>query len=1336
MAFSWTKEQQQVISLRGRNILVSAAAGSGKTAVLVERIIGLITDEAAPVDIDQLLIVTFTNAAAAEMRERIGSAIEKKVEEQPDNVHLLRQLTLVHHAQITTIHSFCLNVIRNYFHRIDLDPSFRIGDEGELKLLKEDVLGTLLEQHYEEAKEEFTSFVDTFAQGKDDTGIGELILKCYEFSCSYPWPEEWLAACREAYAIETVQELEQTEWMGFLTEQLALELGEQQYNYQRMVQLCEDEDGPAYLLPVIGREAELLEGTLPFSSFTEGQEALQSITFERLPRKKKTDVFDADKLEQVKALRDGVKKSIAKLQKTYGTNTEQVLEQLKEAAPAVSLITGLAEEFATAYAEAKKSRNLVDFNDLEHFALKILTVREDGQWKPSDVAMQYRDTFAEIMIDEYQDSNLVQEVVLNAISKEPLGQPNLFMVGDVKQSIYKFRLARPELFMEKYHTYTTEDSLYQKIELHQNFRSRASVLHSVNYLFYRMMQASLGGIDYTEDAALHPGLTFAEGEGCIGGSTELLLLDLSEQPTEEREDADVESSGAEIVSGAGVQEQGGASETRQSERDSVSAAAAAGIDTSSAQEDSLEEEERSSRAWEARLVGERILQLVNSEDPQMVWDKEQQCYRPAAFRDIVILLRSLSGWAEEFVNTLMDMGIPAYAESRSGYFTTIEVQTVLNLLHIIDNPIQDIPLVAVLHSPLVGLTSQDLSRIRQFAPRDIGSGFYGALLFYREHGGDGEELFAKVQAFLEDLSRYRDMAEYLPLHSLLEQILEQTGYYAYVSLMPGGERRRANIDMLLQKALAYESTSYKGVFHFIRYIELLQKYAVDFGEASVTGEQDDTVRIMSIHKSKGLEFPIVILAGCAKKFNVQDTRARVVFHPDYGMGVDAVNPALRTREVTLLKRAFAGKLQLENLGEELRVLYVALTRAKEKLILTGACKELGDYLKKISLSSRETKGAVRYGVLSKAASYLDFMLPALAQGTELYDFDCEASVSQTCVADTSGERLFAITCTDCYELAEKRQETVKEEALQLQEFEQWDSEQVWEPEWAQELEERFAYSYHYDRLYQVHATMSVSELKRLSQVQDDVPPVAELYPQGEQNLFFLQALQEGDEMQISQQSGLKQEEATGDSNPETEPEDLPAFLRNEQETAVSGARRGTLYHLVMENLKYESQMTRETIEKALDIMVGNGILTRAERKLIFPGKILPFFRTPLYRRLYTAWKDNKLHRERQFIIGIPVEELTVHQELAAGSANLPLTDTGRSGGDFVMVQGIIDLYFEEEDGLVLLDYKTDRVNDEETLTNRYRVQLDYYQKALERLTGKPVKERYLYAFALNRLVRI
>ncbi len=1334
MAFSWTKEQQQVISLRGRNILVSAAAGSGKTAVLVERIIGLITDEAAGVDIDQLLIVTFTNAAAAEMRERIGSAIEKKVEEQPDNIHLQRQLTLVHHAQITTIHSFCLNVIRNYFHRIDLDPSFRIGDEGELKLLKEEVLDTLLERHYEEGEEEFISFVDTFAQGKDDAGIGELILKCYEFSCSYPWPQEWLAACRKAYEIETVRELEQTEWMGFLTEQLAFELEELQYNYQRIVQLCEEEDGPAYLLPVIAREAEMLEGTLPFASFTEGQEAVKSIAFERLPRKKKTDVFDADKLEQVKALRDGVKKSIAKLQKTYGTDAQQVLAQLQEAAPAVRLITALAEEFAAAYAGAKKKRNLVDFNDLEHFALNILTVREDGQWKPSDTAAQYRDTFAEIMIDEYQDSNLVQEVVLNAISKEPLGKPNLFMVGDVKQSIYKFRLARPELFMEKYHTYTTEDGLYQKIELHQNFRSRASVLHSVNYLFYRIMQASLGGIDYTEDGALHPGLAFAEGEGRIGGSTELILLDLSQQPTEVREDT--ESDGQEVIFSADIQEQGGVSETGQAEKESISqAAAAAGIDTSSAQEDSLEEEERSSRAWEARLAGERILELVNPQNPQMVWDKEKQCYRPASFRDIVILLRSLSGWAEEFVNTLMDMGIPAYAESRSGYFTTIEVQTVLNLLHIIDNPIQDIPLVAVLHSPLVGLTSEELSRIRQFAPGDIGSGFFGALLFFKEHGGDGEELFAKVETFLTDLSRYRDMAEYLPLHRLLEEILEQTGYYAYVSLMPGGERRRANIDMLLQKALTYESTSYKGVFHFIRYIELLQKYAVDFGEASVTGEQEDTVRIMSIHKSKGLEFPVVILAGCAKKFNVQDTRARVVFHPDYGMGVDAVNPALRTREVTLLKRAFAGKLQLENLGEELRVLYVALTRAKEKLIMTGACKELGDYLKKISLSSRDTKGAIRYGVLSKAASYLDFMLPALMQGTQLYDFDCEAPVSQTGVADTSGERLFAIASTDCSALAEKRREMISEEALQMQEFAQWDSEQVWEPDWAKELAERFAYSYHYDRLYQVHATMSVSELKRLSQVEEDVPPAAMLYPQREKTGIYLHSAVEEGIQPFFQPEGAYAEDST-DVNPEQEEEALPAFLQDEQKIQVSGARRGTLYHLVMENLKYEPQMTKETIEKALENMVGKGILTSSERELIFSGKILPFFHTSLYGRLYAAQEEHRLHRERQFIIGIPIEELAAHQELVPGAENLPLSDPFRRGGDFVMIQGIIDLYFEEEDGLVLLDYKTDRVSEAEELTERYRVQLDYYQKALERLTGRVVKERYLYSFALNRLIQI
>lgn len=873
--------------------------------------------------------------------------------------------------------------------------------------------------------------------------------------------------------------------------------------------------------------------------------------------------------------------------------------------------------------------------------------------------------------------------------------------------------------MEKYHTYTMEDSLYQKIELHQNFRSRASVLCSVNYLFYRMMQASLGGIDYTEDAALHPGLEFAEGEGCIGGSTELLLLDLSQESAEEDMDSHTENA-----------EAGSVPTISQSEKAAFSdAAAAAGIETSTAgQGEELQDEEQSSRAWEARLVGERILQLVDKKNPQMVWDKEQQCYRPASYRDIVILLRSLSGWSEEFVNTLMDMGIPAYAESRSGYFTTVEVQTVLNLLHIIDNPIQDIPLVAVLHSPLVGLSSQELSCIRQFAPGDLGNGFFGALLFYKEHGGDGGELFAKVQTFLEDLNRYRDMAEYLPLHSLLEQILEQTGYYDYVSLMPGGERRRANIDMLLQKALAYESTSYKGVFHFIRYIELLQKYAVDFGEASVIGEHEDTVRIMSIHKSKGLEFPIVILAGCAKKFNVQDTRARVVFHPDYGIGVDAVNPTLRTREVTLLKRAFAGKLQLENLGEELRVLYVALTRAKEKLILTGVCRDLGKYLEKMTLLAEGSSGVMRYGILSKAASYLDFMLPALAQETRLYDRDCGAAVARTWVADEQGEVLFTIACTDCNELAGKRQKTAAEEVLQMQEFTQWDNGQIWDPQWAEELAERFAYSYHYDRLYQIHTTMSVSELKRLSQLQEDVPPSAQLYP---------------DRGTVSEPKFLQWEQTAvaGEEGSWHEQKELPAFLCSGQEITVDPARRGTLYHLVMEHLPYAQQMTIQIIQNTLENMVEKGILTPEERKLIFPEKILPFFRTSLYGRMYAAKEKGNLYRERRFLIGIPIEELTAHQELTEGegkgySANLPLTDASRSGGDFVMVQGIIDLYFEEEDGLILLDYKTDQIKEEETLKNRYRVQLDYYQKALEKLTGKPVKERYLYGFALNRLIPI
>lgn len=810
--------------------------------------------------------------------------------------------------------------------------------------------------------------------------------------------------------------------------------------------------------------------------------------------------------------------------------------------------------------------------------------------------------------------------------------------------------------MEKYRSYTTEDSLYQKIELHKNFRSRASVLESVNYLFYRIMQESLGGIAYTEEAALHPGLSYAEGEGITGGSTELLLLDLAKQEAENQESAGEEA-----------------------------------------------EEERTGRGWEAKLVGERILKLVDPDNPQMVWDKENQCYRPAAYGDIVILLRSLSGFAEEFVNTLMEMGIPAYAESRSGYFNTIEVQTVLNLLHIIDNPIQDIPLAAVLHSPMGGFTSEELSLIRGFCPKEMGNGFYGAMLFYREHGREEDSLHRKVKTFLDDLSGYREMAEYLPLHSLLEQILEQTGYYDYVSLMPGGERRRANVDMLLQKALAYESTSYKGVFHFIRYIELLQKYAVDFGEASIAGENEDTVRIMSIHKSKGLEFPIVILAGCGKKFNVQDTRAKVVFHPDYGMGLDAINPKLRTKAPTLLKRAFAQKLLLENLGEELRVLYVALTRAKEKLILTGACKDLNACLEKVSLYVRNRKKEIGYGILSKAGSYLDFILPVFAD-SGLYDQDDKSMIHQVDIEGKDGRKLFVVSCMDCGTLAERQKEAVCLEELQMQEFLQWDDTKVWEPEWAEEIARRFAYSYHYDRLYEVYAAMSVSELKKLSQVQaqEENQTIASLYPQ---------------------------EQA----------ETKPAFLREKDAGKVTPARRGTLYHLVMEYIPYKKEVTEETIRDTLEEMEKKGILTREERGLIVPERLMPFFHTSLYKKIYEAAENGSLHREQQFLIGISVEELSGEREpdfAMSRETALPLTDPNRSGGDFVMVQGVIDLYFEEEDGLILIDYKTDRVRKADTLRKRYQVQIDYYQKALEKLTGKQVKERYLYSFALNDMISV
>ena len=802
MAVTWTEEQQKVISLRNRNILVSAAAGSGKTAVLVQRILSKILDKEHPVDIDRLLIMTFTRAAAGEMKERISAALEQALFEEPDNEHLQRQMTLIHTAQITTIDSFCSYIIKNYFHMIGLDPGYRTADEGELKLLREEVIEELLEEAYEQRDEAFLELVECYSPGKTDEGLKELIQKVYEASVSHPFPEKWLQQCLEVYRVDSKEELRKTRWISLLWEETGERLEEAERLADQARAVCESPEGPWQYEAALDSDL-LLIGQIKQAAeqkdYDKTAELLKKPSFARLSAKKIPEQ-DEDKKTQAKTFREEEKDIIKELSVRYFCWSEdELLELLYCCRSPVENLVKLTCGFQEKFSQKKREKNILDFTDMEHFALNILM---DEEGNPSQAARELSEKYEEVMVDEYQDSNLVQEMITSMVSGWSQDRKNIFMVGDVKQSIYRFRLARPELFMEKYKTYSTEDSREQKIELHKNFRSRAQVLESVNYIFRRIMGEDLGGITYDDNNALYPGADFPEGGEFL--KTEVLLV---EKDSEELQDED---------SGQTPQE------------------------------------------LEALAIAAEINRITGREQ---ILDKEIGTYRPLEYGDIVILLRSAYGWADTFREVLESNGIPAYTASRTGYFSAQEVVTLLNYLRVCDNPLQDIPLTGVLHSPLVGCTAQDLSLIRLESPEGL---LYESLCAFieKEAGEEGEtenreeqekrRLRDRLKKFYSQLQEVRHMAAYTPVHQLILYILKVTGYETYVRALPGGNQRGANLRMLVEKAMDYEKTSYRGLFNFVRYIESLQKYEVDFGEVNVTDAGSGAVQIMTVHKSKGL----------------------------------------------------------------------------------------------------------------------------------------------------------------------------------------------------------------------------------------------------------------------------------------------------------------------------------------------------------------------------------------------------------------------------------------------------------------------------------------------------
>jgi len=1115
----WTDDQKKVITLRDRNILVSAAAGSGKTAVLVERIINRILDKEHPVDIDRMLIVTFTNAAAAEMRDRIRMAIEDAIEKEPSNVNLIKQASLVHHAQITTIHSFCLYLIRNYFHCIDLEPDFRIGEEGELHLLMEDVLSELLNEKYQEGEEGFLQFVEAFATGKSDEGLSDLIFRLYHFANSYPWPLKWLLSLEKQYEVEDFEDVEQSLWMQRLMEYVHLQLLGFLHKAQENIRIAEMSDGPGYAADVMEQDEKRIRNLLDCSGYRELALAIPLLKFDRMPSKRGYE-GSVEALELLKENREKIKDGIKKIKaQFFFGDFDVIVERIKKMQPLMAELVRITRTFAEKFAEKKREKNILDFSDLEHFALKILIREEDGGL--TEAARECQELFEEVMVDEYQDSNFIQEELLGAVSKESLGECNRFMVGDVKQSIYRFRLARPEIFMEKYDRYTKEDSKNQKIELHRNFRSRREVLDCANHIFYGIMQKDLGNVAYDKDAALYPGAAYKDWEGM---EPELLLADSDSDMMEE----------ADIKDGIYL---------------------------------------------EAEVVAARIAKLMKN---QKVADKNTGEMRNVQYGDIVILLRSFGSYADVFLEVLAKKGIPAHASSKSGYFKTKEIGTILNFLRVLDNPYQDIPLAAVLRSPIGGFSDEELARIKAAGKHKA----FHLCFLNASQGTLPFELYEKISHMQEKIEYFRDLVTELPVHELLYRILGETGYLYYAMSMPGGEQRKANIEMLLEKAVAYEKTSYRGLFHFIRYMDRLQKYEVDYGEADVVSENSNAVRIMTIHKSKGLEFPIVFLSGTGKKFNHQDSRNVFVIHPELGAAFDCIDPVKRVKGASLYKKAVAKQLDLENQGEELRILYVALTRAKEKLIITGVRKDVEPELLRLKLRE-ELAGEKEYRMsfLDRAGAdcYLDWILPSMAcyKDCSLQVWGVEQLVMEEVAKQVDG-------AVGMEQLLEKKQKC---------------------EEWADEfVKEKLSYRYPYEIETNRKSKYSVSELKhraidKLREEEDFSEP---LFP--EENMVPY----------------------------------IPGFMNGEK-TVNQGALRGTAMHRAAECLPVAVLAGNPNLKTALneeiEKILKDGHLTADMKQLIRREKLEKFYMSNLAMRMKQAALKGQLYVERPFVMGKKADEI-------------------------------------------------------------------------------------------------
>ena len=1276
----WTEEQKAVIAHREGNLLVSAAAGSGKTAVLVEHVLSLILEENA--SLSSLVLMTFTEAAAEEMKERIKKRLEEHLQKGYDK-RILREIALLPTANISTIHAFCKRLIEENYAGLSIDAHFRIGDTGEMSLLQSDILEELLEEEYEKKEEAFLTFVDQFSMGKKDKGIEELILKLYNLASAMPFPKAYLQGLLEEDAHSR-----RAKWEKDLYEDMKSRLKNLSFLYEDALDLCREPNGPIEYEERILEERDQCLALANAENLEDLVRGLESLNFGRLKSTK------SEGKELVKSLRERGKKTLKTWQENYRLLPTELEEEVEEKGQKrIMELVRLCLHFLERYQKEKEERAVLDFSDLEHFALKLLY--QDGQY--SALADELAKSYREILVDEYQDSNLVQEYIVRALSQERFGKPNVFQVGDVKQSIYRFRMARPELFLEKYH-----DEGYPKIFLRKNFRSDEGVLSAVNTLFFKIMKKDFGGIEYDFENSLFLGKVKKEEQVKEHSGEELEQEKKPEKNVGENQGEEDKAQSGEEHKEKPEREAPSSGKQRRDQTEllllELEKTASTGEDEGDG-EDNKEDSKGDDGNSASTSASGKSLGKLELECKMIAAKVRELLEKGYAYKDMVILLRSPHSVSREMVDIFGKEGIPAYAELKTGYYSAVEVETVLSFLAIIDNPRQDIPMAAVLRSPLFSFSDEELGEI-VLAKGSLYEKPYdkrkenAVNLSLQVEKALPPALEEKWQNFQNKLERYRRLSRSLRLHSLLTLIYEETDYYNYVRALPLGEKRQANLDQLLEDAKQFEKGSYSGLFHFIRYIEKVKKQEQDQGEATVFSEKDDLLRIMSIHHSKGLQFKVVFLSQLHKTFNKMDSKAKMLMDSELGLAADYLDLETRIKYPSLHKIAIKEKGERESLGEELRVLYVAMTRAEEKLILTGVCKNEEDLIKKFPVQERLSLEDIR-----GASSYLAWILMAYSrsffESTKTEEIALRF-LSKEDLEENEGKAMGEAISLEkkLYEFLETGREKTEAEKL---------------------MEEHFSYVYPYEKSTHRSPKYSVSLLK-MKAMEEHGEVLSETGQEGkavapewdEEKIEKAEELAEGLE---NLEHGTKDK---GEGNTETkqqakEKPDSPLIQKMKAEGKNIGAAIGDSYHHALAFYDYSK-----------DISQLSEFLSPEEYGLLNQEKLKKFLDSPLGQLFAKAYKENILYREQHFMQEVEYEKL--------------FPEDGGDNVEKVILQGIIDAFIMEEEGIILVDYKTDRVKDGEELKNRYQKQIDLYSEALEQILGKKVKRRVLYSFSLGEEV--